>query len=238
MQRFKYNIGILLAFVCVLGLYAFSSKRNGKREFEQQKVLFIDQANRFISKATVNKLLIQNKEISATEQKEILALSKAEQGVQSLAHVKTAEVYHSVSHSVEVVVEEHQPIARLFSSKPKYVSATGELMPLSSNIAVRVPIIYGFKEAYSSNIVALIQVINADAFLKQNIVGITCLKNNDFSLDLRNVDANVILGGLVDINKKIENLKAFFVKAQKEGLLKQYKQFNLKVKNQVICTKR
>ncbi len=238
MQRFKYNIGILFAFVCLIGLYAFSGKRNERREFEQQNVRFVDQQNRFLSAATVNKLLIQKGEVSANEQKEILALKEAEQEVQSLAHVKAVEVYHSVNHKVDVVIEEHEPIARLFSSKPKYLSATGDLMPLSSNIAVRVPIIYGFAKENKKEIVKLLEVIDQDNFLKQNVVGITCLQHKDFSLDLRNIDANVVLGGLNDLKTKVKNLKVFFVKAQKDGLLKNYKQLNLKVKNQVICTKK
>ena len=238
MRRYKYSIGILVAFVCLTALYAFANKRNEKREFEQRNVRFVDQQNRFLSKATVNKLLIQNEQVGVDEKKEILALKQAEQEVQSLAHVKAVEVYHSVNHKVGVLVEEHVPIARLFSGKPKYISTTGDLMPLASDISVRVPIVYGFKEIYKDEIVSLIEVINKDAFLKQNVVGITCLKDKDFSLDLRDVEANVVLGGLSDMETKVKNLKIFFVKAKKDGLLKEYKQLSLKVKNQVICTKK
>jgi len=237
-KRFKYSIGIVLAFCCFAGLYAFANKRNEKREFGQLNVRFVDQKNRFISKATVNKLLIQNKETEANEQKEILALKRAEQEIQSLAHIRQADIYHSVSHNVNAIVEEQEPVARLFSSQPKYLSATGDLMPLSTNIAIRVPMIYSFSENHKQDVLRLLTTIKQDAFLKQNVVGIRCLKKKDYSLDLRNVEANVILGGLTNLESKVKNLKVFFVKAKQDRLLQNYKQLNLKVKNQVICTKK
>ncbi len=238
MRRFKYSIGIVFAVMVLMGLYAFASKRNEKRGFQQSNVHFVEQKNRFISKVTVNKLLKQNQAVTSDEEKETLALKEVEQEIQSLKHVKGVNVYHSVNHQVDVVVEEHEPVARLFSSKPKYLSDTGDLMPLSERVAVRVPMIYGFNKDSKDDLLQLLNIIKEDDFLTQNVVGITCLKGNDFSLDLRSVKPNVVFGGLEDIEIKVENLKVFFVKAQKEGLLNQYKQFDLKVKNQVICTRK
>jgi cell division protein FtsQ len=45
------------------------------------------------------------------------------------------------------------------------------------------------------------------------------------------------LGQIKQLEKKISNLKAFYIKATKDKVLDKYSKVNLQFGNQVVCTK-
>ena len=59
-----------------------------------------------------------------------------------------------------------------------------------------------------------------------------------FTLKTRSLDFEIFLGSLDHLNKKINNLKAFYQKAMKDQTLTNYKKVNLQFENQVVCTKK
>ena len=81
------------------------------------------------------------------------------------------------------------------------------------------------------------KIIN-DEFLKTNVVEIHQNKDKSINLKLRQCQFIVQLGDLRHLDKKINNLKAFYKKAMKDDVLDNYKLVNLKFDKQVICTKK
>jgi cell division protein FtsQ len=62
--------------------------------------------------------------------------------------------------------------------------------------------------------------------------------NKTIDLKFRLNSFTIQLGSLKALDKKINNLKAFYQKAMKDNTLESYSVVNLKFDNQVICTKK
>ncbi len=228
---------VLLVLVCFL--YAFSSSRNEAKKISELEVNFLGDNNLFITHESVNKLLIQNGESITNVPKEILDLNGLENALKSNAMIKTAEVYLAVNGKVRADVVQRKPIARVSTNASYYIDDEGKYMPLSTNYTAHVPIVTGSVEKNNlANIFKIASKIYEDEFLKTHIVEIHQEQDQTLSLKTRVYDFEIELGDLNDLDKKINNLKAFYQKAKKDKTLSSYKKVNLQFNNQVVCTKK
>lgn len=238
MNNRKYNIGIVFIFAVLVGLQVFSKKRNQQRNVVNKGVEFLGDQSLFVSQGLVNKLLIQNDKLSSLTLKETIDLKLVEQKLEAQEHVEKAEVYLSVNGRLSAKVKQRVPTGRLYSSQPKYIDEKGMLMPLSSIFSARVPLVFNFLEKSKKELVILLNKIKSDAFLQELVVGVDCLPDKDFTLQLRGYDFKVQLGSIDQLDLKCNNFKVFFAKANKDQLFKNYKHVNLGITNQVVCTKK
>jgi len=235
--NWKY-IKMFLLLVLVVFLYAFSSMKNNARKVSEPQVQFLGDNNLFITQANVSKLLIQNQESLKNASKEILDLNKLESALNSNPMIKSAEVYVAVNGTFKADIEQKRPIARVATNAAYYVDDQGGFMPLSSNFSARVPMITGFVEKNKlSNVFLIAQKVGQDEFLRKHVIEIHQNEDNSIDLKLRQSLFTVHLGKLIQLDKKINNLKVFYQKALKEGTLKNYSRVNLQFDNQVVCTK-
>ena len=228
-----------MLLVLVGFLYAFASHRNASRKVEEPKVKFLGVDNLFITQEAVSKLLIQNQESVTNKPKDIIDLNALEAALNSNPMIKKAQVFMSVDGLITASVEQKKPIARVSTNASYYIDDQGSYMPLSTNYSARVPLVTGAIEKNNlTNVFIIAQKIRADEFLKKHVVEIH--QNEDASIDLklRNYDFKVHLGSLELLDKKINNLKAFYLKAMNDEVLDDYSIVNLKFDKQVICTKK
>jgi len=238
-MKINWNyIKMSVLLILVVFLYAFSSVRNAKRVVSKPQVEFIGNKNLFITHEDVSKLLIQNQQEVSNTSKEILDLNILETTLNQNPMVQYADVYVTVTGNLIAKVKQKTPIARVVTDATYYVDNNGGYMPLSNNYTERVPIVTGFinkKELNKIYIVA--SKIQEDEFLKKHVVQIQQNKNNTIDLKLRQCNFVVQLGSLDQLDKKVNNLKAFYIKATKDKTLKNYSKVNLQFGNQVVCTK-
>jgi len=236
--NWNYIKGFVL-LVLVGFLFAFSSSRNVSRKIAELEVNFLGDNNLFITHESVNKLLIQNGETVTNVPKEILDLNGLENALKSNTMIKTAEVYLAVNGKVRADVIQRKPIARVSTNASYYIDDEGKYMPLSTNYTAHVPIVTGSVEKNNlANIYTIANKIYNDEFLKTHIVEIHQNQNQTLSLKTRVYDFEIELGDLSDLDKKINNLKAFYQKAKKDNTLSNYNKVNLQFNNQVVCTKK
>ena len=79
--------------------------------------------------------------------------------------------------------------------------------------------------------------IKQDEFLKKHVIEIHQEIDKTIYLRLRQCGFLVQLGDVTFLDKKINNLKAFYQKSMKENTLNSYSKVNLQFDNQVVCTK-
>ena len=220
-------------------LLAFSAQRNSERLVSKIHINFLGDDNLFITRETVNKLLIQNNESVTNVPKEILDLNGLENALKSNPMIKTAEVYLTVSGEVQADINQRKPIARVSTNAAYYIDDLGAYMPLSKNYTARVPLVTGFVEKNNlGSIFTIANKIKNDDFLKNQIVEIHQKQNLNMVLKTRMADFEIELGDLKHLDKKINNLKAFYQKAKKDKTLNTYSKVNLQFENQVVCTKK
>lgn len=236
-RRFNIlKISVLIALV--MGLFSFAHLKNEKRKVSELKIVFEGDNNLFLTQATVSKLLIQNQNGVTDKPKRIIDLNLLETALKSNPMIKKAEVYMSIDGVVSAQVEQKRPLARVLAEE-YYVDDTGSWMPLSSNYTARVPLVTGNVEKNKLNsIYSISKFIDSDDFLKKHVVEIHQEANDNFILRLRDNDIRVELGGLSLMEKKFNNLKAFYQKALSDRVLDNYSKINLRFSSQVICTKK
>jgi cell division protein FtsQ len=205
----------------------------------EPNIKFLGDDNLFVTHDAVSKLLIQNKESISNKPKETIALNELESALNANDMIKRAQVYISVDGILTAEIEQKKPIARVSTNASYYIDDEGFYMPLSTNYSSRVPLVTGFvtkNELYNVYVVA--KKIQSDEFLKNHVTEIHQKENGNIDLKFRLNDFRIKLGSLDRLDKKINNLKAFYQKAMKDGTLNNYSAVNLRFDKQVIGTKK
>ena len=224
--------------LCVIGLYGFSDYRSNQREVEGISINFLGDNDLFIDEASVNKLLIQNYGGIKNRPKEQLVLNTIEKVIQSNDMVKKAQIYFTVDGKLVSKIVQRKPIGRIEGASKFYLDDVGKRMPLSKHHSARVPIITGkitgktLEDAYT-----ILNYINADDFLRKNVIGIHVEEEGNYQLRFRMENFVVNLGGVDNLNEKFKNFMAFYAKATKDNSLEKYAVVSLEFNNQVVCTK-
>jgi cell division protein FtsQ len=240
MKVFNWNnIRLLLMFCLVIFLFSFTSKRNSKRKLTKSVVVFVGDNALFLKNETVNKLLIENNANASSIRKDGLDLNKLEQVLNAQEMIEKADVYVSIDGVLKAVVKQKTPIARVFNKNGSfYVDNEGGIMPLSANFTARVPLVSGeINKKNNKDLFRLFKVIYDDAFLRKNIIGIAIMPNGSLLMQNRNYNYQIDFGGLINIEQKFQNYKAFFQKVSLDSSLQKYKKIDLRFTEQVVCTK-
>lgn len=239
MKKYIDFIKISLAVLGLVFLFSFSNMRNNNRILaENCAVEFLNDNAHFVTRSTVNKLLIQNRDSASGVTKDKLVLSKVEESLNAHNMVQHADVYVSINGEVGAKVRQRTPIARVVGKQEYYIDSNGGKMPLSPVYSARVPLITGndVDKAWSS-LYELAKYIYKDDFLKKTITGIH-LKDQHFELELREEDFTLFIARVNKLDLKFSNFKAFYQKGRNDKTLDNYKMVNLSFDNQVVCTKK
>lgn len=231
-------IKLTMLSIAVIGLYGFADHRSKQKRVAGISVKFVGDDNLYITEDAVNKLLIQNYGAVKNRPKEQLVLNTIEEVILSSDMVKNAQVYLTVSGELISKIVQRKPIGRVEGVSKFYLDDTGKRMPLSNNHSARVPIITGkitgktLEDAY-----VILDYINADDFLRKNVIGIHIQEEGKYQLKFRMENFVVNLGGVDNLNEKFKNFMAFYAKAAKDNSLEKYVTVSLEFNNQVVCTK-
>ena len=153
--------------------------------------------------------------------------------------IKEAQVYINVDGQLTAEINQKQPIARVVTNASYYVDNDGTYMPLSTNYSARVPLVTGVVERNNLyNVAVVARKVRGDEFLKNNVIEIHQNENKSIDLKFRKDDFTIQLGSINQLDKKINNLKAFYQKAMRDSTLNKYRVVNLRFDKQVICTKK
>ena len=219
-------------------LYGFSNLRSEGRKIRGVAIQFEGENNVYLTEAAVNKLLIQNYGPVINQPKERVDLNTIEQLFQANKMVKKAQVFLTVDGELRSKIEQRQPLGRVEGSQQYYLDKDGKAMPLSPLHSARVPIISGhitgktLEDAY-----VILNYINADEFLRKNVIGIHIEEEGNYQLKFRVNSFVVRLGDVKNLEDKFGKFKAFYAKGIKDKSLDSYQIVSLEYDDQVVCTK-
>ena len=223
----------------IVGLYAFTTKRNEERFLKKSVVFFLGDDNLFVTNEVVNKLLIENKSDARTIRKDKVDLNRLEKSLNRHEMIEKSEVFVTIDGVLKAVVKQKSPIARVFDENGSfYIDNEGNTMPLSDNYTARVPILTGeINDGNRKKIAEMFKIIHDDDFLKKNIIGATVSPTGNVVMENRNFNYLIDFGKTINMERKFSNYKAFFQKAVSDSTITKYKMINLKFTQQVVCTK-
>jgi cell division protein FtsQ len=238
MKRFKDLLILCVISLTILGLYAFAGKRHEKRKLQDINISFTDYSDPLISVVNVNKLLILKEDTLANPYVENLDLNRSEMRLDANPMIRTAEVSVDLNGQLDVLVEQRVPIARIIGAKDSYLDTDNELMPLSSEHTVLVPLVTGFKKQYQEGLFSFLMFLKEDELLHMTITQIGFDKSGNVSLRLRAHGLRVELGKLDGYEWKMSNFKAMLAKLEKDKTVDQINKIDLRFDHQVIVVKK
>lgn len=237
----KINWGLIKFLVLtsiVVFLFSFTKKRNATRNLSKIDIEFLDDNEPFITRSTVNKLLIQNHDSVTGIVKEALVLREAEARLRENKMIRDAEVFITVDGVLGARIEQRNPIARVVALNDYYLDADGKNMPLSNVYSARVPIVRLNSKVEVDALTTLLLKIRDDEFMKMSVVGLNVSNNGMIEMQLRKQDFKIVFGKAQNIEKKFQNFKAFYQKAKMDSTLQSYRTVDLQFGNQVVATKK
>ena len=234
-----FDVFLGLAIALMFSLLVFANNRNEVRTIEQIDVKLLSSNNHFITQEMIEKIIVQsfpnNSKITNSE----LDLENIENLLNKNEMIAHSEVFVDINGKLHAEVTQKTAIARVINgTETYYIDANGNKMPLSKNFSAHVPIVFGqIKLANKENFASLLNTIFNDEFLKTTITGIQI--NPDQSLIFTVRDYNYLLefGHLKEIDRKLDNYKAFVHYSKNDTIIGYYKNVNLRFTDQVVCTK-
>ena len=145
-----------------------------------------------------------------------------------------------VGHKLFVNVKQKEPVARIITNDSIfYLDKNSNFMSLSKLHSADVPIIFGFNQFSDLDYLTKVSLmIRDDKFLNQNITQIIINDNQEINLKLSGLNTFIELGSNNKLEKKIQNLKAFYNRAIRKNDMEKYKKVNLQFENQVVAVKK
>lgn len=234
-----FDVFLGLAIALMFSLLVFANNRNEVRPIEQIDVKLLSSNNHFITQEMIEKIIIQsfpnNSKITNSE----LDLENIENLLNKNEMIAHSEVFVDINGKLHAEVTQKTAVARVINgTETYYIDANGNRMPLSKNFSAHVPIVFGqIKAANKESFASLLNTIFNDEFLKTTITGIQINPDQSLIFTVRDYNYLVEFGHLKEIDRKLDNYKAFVHYSKNDTIIGYYKNVNLRFTEQVVCTK-
>lgn len=234
-----FDVFLGLAIALMFSLLVFANNRNEVRPIEQIDVKLLSSNNHFITQEMIEKIIVQsfpnNSKITNSE----LDLENIENLLNKNEMIAHSEVFVDINGKLHAEVTQKTAVARVINgTETYYIDANGNKMPLSKNFSAHVPIVFGqIKPANKESFASLLNTIFNDEFLKTTITGIQINPDQSLIFTVRDYNYLVEFGHLKEIDRKLDNYKAFVHYSKNDTIIGYYKNVNLRFTEQVVCTK-
>ena len=230
-------MNILFVMILILSIWVFysSNHKNNSRLIDNVNVTITPKTSYFISADSIENIVLKY----VNKLKDSITLSLIENEIDKNTFVSKSEVFTGVGQDLFVNIMQKDPISRLITKDSIfYLDKNSKFMSLSKLQSVNVPIVLGYRDKRDLEFLTkLCLQIREDSFLKENVSKII-IKDHKISLKLRGYQSLVLVGNNIRLEKKIQNLKAFYMRAKEENNLNDYKEVNLQFENQVVAVKK
>lgn len=174
-------------------------------------------------------------------------LRRIEEALKKDVWIKNAELFFDNNDMLKVLVEEREPIARIFSltGNTFYTDSSCMVLPLSEKFSARVPVFTGFpsdaKILSKPDSLLLRDIKNislkiaADSFLMAMIDQVDITPAKGFEMVPKIGKQQIIFGDATDADAKFANLKLFYKNVITKAGWNKYKTINLQYKDQVVA---
>ena len=251
--------------VVIIFLTGFAIHQHNSRTVTGVEVEIERSANHFFcSQDEIKTMLIQHGFAMNNQAISTIDIPVIEQLVLADPDVENCEACITVEGKVFLRVKQRRPIARFnnMNGESFYMDEHGKLMPWSDSYTAPVILVNGnFVDDYETmknkdfSAIAVdsamktvtplddawfvLQAIDADSFLRVQMVQMYISPENGFELIPRVGDHKIIFGTAENISGKFQKLNLFYQYGlNRTGRWTEYSAIDLRYKNQIVCTKK
>lgn len=175
-------------------------------------------------------------------------LYKIENKIQQNAWVKNVDLHFDNNQILQIYIEEEQPVVRVFDVEGKsfYFSGEGKVLPLSTRITAKVPVLTGFPtdlkeqskkyQKLVEQIIGISNYIQADDFWKAQVAQMHLQKDEKLYIIPTVGKQRILFGTITDIEKKFRKLELFYEKVLAKVGMRKYKTIDVQYEKQVVAT--
>lgn len=204
--------------------------------------------NFFIDKTDIREIIAghENNRITGRPVSDFDLIS-LEKTLEKEVWVKEAQLFFDNNNILNVLVEEREPVARIFTTSGGtfYIDSSSHRLPLSDKFSANVPVFTGFPSdvmIFSKpdsilllSIRKLSMKIAADSFLMAMIDQVDITPQRYFEMIPKIGNQVIKFGDASDADKKFEKLKLFYKKVMTKVGWSRYSVINLQYRNQVVA---
>lgn len=250
--------------VAIIFLTGFAIHRHDNRTATAIDIDVEESEHFFVSEDDVKTILVRNGFAVSNQVISQIDIPTIEQVVLADPSVEGCEACITVDGKVVIRVKQRRPIAHFvnLAGESFYIDDRGKLMPAAENYTAPVMIVNGyFADSYNTmkdidfNAINadsalktstplddawhIVRFIDADSFLRAQMVQLYLTADKDFELIPRVGDHKIIFGHADGIEGKFRKLNLFYVYGLgKTGRWSEYASIDLRYQNQIVCTKK
>lgn len=251
--------------VAILFLTGFAVHQHNERPALGLEVSIERKADHyFLTEQDVKTLLIRNGFSMENQALSTVDIPVIEQMVLAKSDVESCEACVTVEGKVHLRIVQRRPIARItnMAGESYYMDDRGKLMPWVESYTAPVIVVNGnFVDSYSAmqnrdfstitsdsamksvcaldDIWHIVKAIDADSFLRVQMVQLYRTPDNGFELIPRVGDHKIVFGEAENIDGKFKKLRLFYMSGMnRTGRWTEYSAIDLRYKNQIVCTKK
>lgn len=238
-------IKIISQFLFVGGiifLLAFTNTRYSNKTCIDYRINLADENTSLITRGEIILLIesIQDSIVGTTITE--VPIYEIERKIESLNDVQNAEVYINMEGMLHIDVIQKKAIVRISPKEGKdfYMDSEGSIFGLSENYTEHLLIANGNIQDSTDymTVLDLAKHISSDSLWNAQIVQIYLKDNKEIELVPRVGNHTILLGDITNYQEKLRNLYLFYEKGVNQVGWNDYKEINLKFRNQIVCVKR
>lgn len=226
----------------VIFLLAFTNTRYINKTCIDYRINLADENTSLITRGEIILLMesIQDSIVGTTITE--VPIYEIERKIESLNDVQNAEVYINIEGMLHIDVIQKKAIVRISPKEGKdfYMDSEGSIFGLSHNYTEHLLIANGNIQDSTDymTVLDLAKYISSDSLWNAQIVQIYLKDNKEIELVPRVGNHTILLGDITNYQEKLRKLYLFYEKGVNQVGWNDYKEINLKFRNQIVCVKR
>ena len=233
---------IVIAAYLILAVTAFNKPAEKAKVCSEVKIDIDDgETDGFLNANEIKHMLESNKMYPLGKPMNNIDARTIEEALRKNPFVKEAECYKTQSGHVCISLKQRTPIAHVMLDNRDnyYVDTNGNILP-ESRFATDIMIATGAitKKYAQKSLVKVANEIIHDSFWQNQVEQINILSDGSVELVPRVGDHIIFLGAPVNINKKLERMRKFYLYGLNKAGWNKYSYISVEFDNQIICKKK
>lgn len=241
-HTFVVVFDIVIAIYLVLAVSSFNTPAEKATVCSEVKIdLNNDLSDGFVNANEIKKLLERNHMYPLAQPMSGINARLIEETLLKSPFVEQAECYKTQSGHVCISLHQRTPILHIMADggETYYLDTHGNILPESRYPSDMIVVTGTFSRKFAQKMLTQVgNVLLADKFWQDQIVQVNVLSNGTLEMVPRVGDHILFLGAPVNIDKKLERLRKFYLYGLNEAGWNKYSYISVEFDNQIICKRK
>ncbi|MFT5723334.1 MAG: cell division protein FtsQ [Bacteroidia bacterium] len=231
---------LVIGLIGTMALFFMFKNKNARQVCQDFEVKYADSQVPMISKAEIQMFLENDTIRFIGDRISAIDLSKIETSLNKIEYIQNADCYFNMSGVLFMDIEQKTALLRVIPTHGKsyYLDQQGHHFPLSTRHTADVLVATGYITPVLDNkLYTFTRYVNQSTFWNSFIEQIFVKPNGDIIFTTQIGGHEVVVGDNCRLKQKLQKLKQFYQRASANQGWEEYREINLKYKDQVICKK-